>query len=86
MSVYITDLATFLPNQPVANEQMEGILGLVNQLPSRTRRIILRNNKIKTRYYAIDPKTGLPTHSNAGLSAGAVRKLPALRTFHSRRY
>ena len=50
MSVYITDLAAFLPNQPVSNQQMEEILGMVNQLPSRTRRIILRNNKITTRY------------------------------------
>ena len=75
MSVYINDLAAFLPNQPIANEQMEGILGLGNQLPSRTRRIILRNNKIKTRYYAIDPATGQTTHSNAELSAAAVRNL-----------
>jgi 3-oxoacyl-[acyl-carrier-protein] synthase III len=75
MSVYINDLATFLPNQPISNEQMEGILGLVNQLPSRTRRIILRNNKIKTRYYAIDPETGQTTHSNAELSAAAIRNL-----------
>jgi len=75
MSVYINDLATFLPNQPISNDQMEGVLGLVNQLPSRTRRIILRNNKIKDRYYAIDPETGLSTHSNAELSAAAVRNL-----------
>ncbi|SDZ76910.1 3-oxoacyl-[acyl-carrier-protein] synthase-3 [Desulfuromusa kysingii] len=75
MSVYITDLASFLPNNPVSNEQMEGILGLVNQLPSRTRRIILRNNKIKTRYYAIDPESGQSTHSNAQLSAEAVKNL-----------
>lgn len=81
MSVYITDLATFLPNQPIANEQMEEILGLVNQLPSRTRRIILRNNKIKTRYYAIDPETGQTTHSNAELSAEAVRRLHPYNDF-----
>jgi len=75
MSVYINDIATFLPNQPVANDEMEKILGMVNQLPSRTRRIILRNNKIKSRYYAIDPETGKTTHTNAQLSAEAVRKL-----------
>ena len=75
MSVYINDLAAFLPNQPISNDQMEEVLGMVNQLPSRTRRIILRNNKIKNRYYAIDPKTGEPTHTNAQLSAAAVRKL-----------
>lgn len=48
MSVYITDLATYLPNAPVSNNQMEEVLGMVNQTPSKTRRIILRNNKIST--------------------------------------
>lgn len=81
MPVYINDLATFLPNQPVANEQMEAILGMVNQLPSRTRRMILRNNKIQTRYYAIDPATGETTHSNAQLCAEAVRRLKPYANF-----
>jgi 3-oxoacyl-[acyl-carrier-protein] synthase-3 len=75
MNVFITDLAAFLPNDPVSNEQMEEILGMVNQLPSRTRKLILRNNKIRTRYYAIDPKTGRTTHTNAQLAAEAVRRL-----------
>jgi 3-oxoacyl-[acyl-carrier-protein] synthase-3 len=75
MSVYITDLAIFLPNAPVSNEQMEDFLGMVNQLPSRTRKIILRNNGIKNRYYAIDPKTGEITHTNAQLAAEAIRRL-----------
>ncbi|AMV72144.1 beta-ketoacyl-ACP synthase III [Desulfuromonas carbonis] len=75
MEAYITDLAVFLPNAPVSNEQMEQILGMVNQLPSRTRAMILRNNKIRTRYYAIDPATGRTTHSNAQLAAEAVRGL-----------
>jgi len=75
MSVYINDLAIFLPNQPVGNDQMEDVLGMVNQVPSRTRRIILRSNKIETRYYAIDPKTGKTTHTNAQLGAEAVRRL-----------
>jgi len=81
MSVYINDLATFLPNQPVSNEQMEEVLGMVNQVPSRTRRIILRNNKIKTRYYALDPKTGESTHTNAQLSAEAIRNLQPYANF-----
>ncbi len=75
MSAYITDLASFLPNAPITNERMEEILGIVNQVPSRTRRIILRNNRIKQRYYAIDPATGETTHSNAQLAAEAVRRL-----------
>lgn len=75
MPVYITDIATFLPNTPVSNEHMEELLGVVNQLPSRTRRIILRNNGIKSRYYAIDPETGEITHTNAQLAAEAIRQL-----------
>lgn len=75
MAVYITDLATFLPNEPVSNTQMEEVLGMANQLPSRTRRLILRNNQIQHRYYAIDPETGEATHTNAQLAAEAVRKL-----------
>ncbi len=75
MNVYINDLAAFLPNAPVANQDIEKVLGMVNQVPSRTRRIILRNNKIRQRHYAIDPETGATTHTNAQLTANAVRRL-----------
>jgi 3-oxoacyl-[acyl-carrier-protein] synthase-3 len=82
MDVFITDLAAFLPNAPVSNEQMEKILGMINQLPSRTRKLILRNNKIRTRYYAIDPETGRTTHTNAQLAAEAVRRLAPYSGFN----
>ena len=75
MDAFITDMASFLPNGPVSNDRMEAILGMVNQVPSRTRQVILRNNKIRTRYYAIDPATGKSTHTNAQLAAEAVRRL-----------
>ena len=75
MNAYITDIAVFLPNEPVDNKQIEEVLGMVNQTPSRTRAIILRNNKIRERYYAIEPGTRRITHSNAQLTANAVRKL-----------
>jgi 3-oxoacyl-[acyl-carrier-protein] synthase-3 len=75
MNAYITDIATFLPNEPIGNADMEEILGLVNDLPSRTKKIILRHNGIKQRYYAIDPATGRTTHTNAQLAAEAVRNL-----------
>lgn len=81
MAVYITDVASFLPNAPVANDQMEKSLGMVNQLPSRTRRIILRNNKIEKRHYAIDPISGRQTHSNVQLTAEAIRKLKPYSDF-----
>lgn len=72
--VYITRLAKFLPNNPVSNDEMEGILGMIDGKPSRGRRIVLRNNGIKTRYYALD-KNGSITHNNAGLTAEAVKGL-----------
>lgn len=72
--VYITRAASYLPNQPVSNEEIELYLGIINGKPSRSRAIVLRNNGIKTRYYAIE-KGGKPTHNNAELTAAAVRNL-----------
>jgi 3-oxoacyl-[acyl-carrier-protein] synthase-3 len=76
-TVYITDLAGFLPNAPVSNDGMERVLGMVAGKPSRARPITLRSNGIRTRYYAIDPATGKATHNNAALTAEAVRRLVA---------
>ncbi len=72
---YITNLSAFLPNAPISNDEMESVLGMIGGRPSRARRIILRSNGIKTRHYAIDPTTGKATHSNAQLTAAAVRGL-----------
>ena len=77
MNAFITEIASFLPNEAIGNDDVEHVLGMVNQIPSRTRKIILRNNRIQKRYYAVDPKTGEPTHTNAELTAEAVRKLVA---------
>lgn len=81
MNIYINDLASFLPNAPVDNDGIEDVLGRINGKPSRTRRRILANNKITTRYYAIDPETGESTHTNAGLTAEAVRRLQPTADF-----
>jgi len=75
MEAYIQDISAFLPNDPVNNDTMEEILGMVGEVPSKTRRMILRSNGIKHRYYAIDPATGNFTHSNAQMTAEAVRLL-----------
>jgi len=72
--VYINNIAKFLPNEPVANEEMESILGMVNGKPSRSKNIVLRQNGIKNRYYAID-KNGEVTFSNAEITANAIRNL-----------
>lgn len=73
--VYINKIAAFLPNEPVDNTNIEKVLGQVGERPSRAKRIILRSNKILTRYYAIDPQTREATHSNAQLTANAIRLL-----------
>ena len=72
--VFITKASTYLPNDPVSNDEMESYLGLVNNTPSKARALILRNNKIKTRYYALD-KEGNSTHTNAQITAKAVEGL-----------
>lgn len=73
-SVYITRLSSFLPNEPVVNDEIESILGLINGLPSKAKPLILRNNQIKKRYYAMD-RNGKRTHTNAQLTTVAVEKL-----------
>ena len=73
--VYINDIAVFLPNEAVDNDNIEKVLGQVGDRPSRAKRLILRSNKIKTRYYAIDPNTRKATHTNAELTANAIKKL-----------
>ncbi len=81
MNVYINDITAFLPHDPVNNDQIEEVLGRINDIPSRTKRIMLRNNKIETRHYAIDRETGKLTHTNAQLAAEAVRKLNPYENF-----
>jgi 3-oxoacyl-[acyl-carrier-protein] synthase III len=75
MPAYITHLAAFMPHQPVPNQRIESVLGMIGNAPSAVKDLILERNGIKWRYYAIDPATGRVTHSNAELTAEAVRKL-----------
>jgi len=72
--VYITRLSKFLPNKPIDNDHMEEKLGIINGQTSKARRIVLRNNKITTRYYAIDDEGNI-THNNAQLVSEAVKLL-----------
>ncbi len=73
--VFINSIGVFLPNPPVANDAMEEILGQAGPRPSRARKLVLRSNKILSRHYAIDPKTGHASHSNAQLTALAIQQL-----------
>jgi 3-oxoacyl-[acyl-carrier-protein] synthase-3 len=75
MPVYINDMAICMPNEPVSNDDIEKVLGKVDDLASRSRRVVLKTNGIKRRFYALDRQTGAVTHTNAQLSAEAVRNL-----------
>ena len=74
MNVYINAVKKFLPGKPVPNDEMEDYLGKINGINSKARPIVLRNNGIKTRYYAID-KNQNSTYSNAELTAKAIKKM-----------
>jgi 3-oxoacyl-[acyl-carrier-protein] synthase-3 len=73
--VFITRTGAFLPLEPVGNDEIEQVLGMVGGRPSKARRIILRSNGIRTRYYALDRATGEPVMTNAQMAAKAVRAL-----------
>jgi 3-oxoacyl-[acyl-carrier-protein] synthase-3 len=70
--VYITNTSSFFPNNPVSNDEMEDYLGYINGQPSKSKRIVLRNNGITNRYYALT-KDRKVTHTNAGITAEAVK-------------
>ena len=74
-AVYINDIGVSLPHKPIPNHDMESTLGMVGNKPSKARRIVLRNNGIQTRYYAINTSTGEPTHSNRDLTISAIKNL-----------
>lgn len=49
--VYINKTEKFLLNNPISNDEMEHILGEINNKASKLRLLILRNNSIQNRYY-----------------------------------
>ncbi len=72
--VYITKTSSYLPNQAVTNDEIEDFLGFINNKKSKSKALVLRSNKIKERYYAID-KNGAATHTNYELAAEAIKEL-----------
>jgi 3-oxoacyl-[acyl-carrier-protein] synthase-3 len=53
---------------------MEAYLGYIDNKPSKSKKIVLRNNGIINRYYALE-KGGKSTHTNAQMTALAVKEL-----------
>lgn len=74
MPVYINRTSAFFPNSPVPNDDMELYLGYINGKSSKSKSIVLRNNAIVNRYYALE-KGGKSTHTNAQMTALAVKEL-----------
>lgn len=70
---YVTGLGVCLPNAPVGNDEIEQVLGRLRRQSDAVKRRALMNNGIKSRHYAIDPVTGRFTHTNAEMTAEAVR-------------
>lgn len=72
--VFITKIASYFPNNPIENDEMEDFLGLIGGKPSRVKNIILRQNGIKRRYYALNKKQEI-THTNAEMAGLAIKKM-----------
>lgn len=72
--VYITKTSSFLPNEPIANNEMELYLGEICHKASRAKRIVLHNNRIVNRHYALT-KTGALTHTNSELAFESIKQL-----------
>ena len=70
-SAYIVGTGSFLPGDPICNDEMENVLGLVNGKASRYRRRILRSNGIRSRHYALN-KDGMATHLTEELASEAI--------------
>ena len=70
--VYITSSGKFLPNEAISNEEMENYLGRINGKDSRAKDRVLKQNGIKTRYYALN-RNQVTTHSNSELAVNAIK-------------
>jgi 3-oxoacyl-[acyl-carrier-protein] synthase III len=79
-NVFINKTAAFLPFDPVSNDEVETLFGMVGGKPSRARRLVLRSNGIVSRHYAIDRVTHRIVMTNAQLTANAIRALGEIGT------
>lgn len=75
---YITAMGSFLPGPPVPNQEMEEYLGRVHGAPSKVGPLILQQNGIRTRHYAIDRQQRTVFRASE-MAARAVRDALASR-------
>lgn len=70
-TAYLTGLGSYLPGDPVGNDEVASRLGGVDKRTERIRRRIQRANGIQQRYYAIDTE-GRTTELNEELAVKAI--------------
>src|SRR5262245_57791020 len=70
-SVYVTSTGSFLPGEPVGNDDIDRYIAPLNATSARIKRRILAENGIARRHYAIDTN-GETTISNTQMAAMAV--------------
>lgn len=68
---YITAFGEFLPGQPVENDRIEDHIGIVGNEISKYKKMVLRQNKIKTRHYASN-QDGSFEYTVAEIAAKAI--------------
>ena len=72
--VFTTGTSCYFPNKPVSNEDMEDFLGLITGKHSRVKPVILKQNGIKQRYYALTKEQKI-THTNAEMAVNSILQL-----------
>lgn len=70
--VFLVGTGSYLPGEPVSNEQIDTYIKPLNSKSNRLRNMILRENGIETRHYGID-QNGRTKVSLAEMGAHAVR-------------
>ena len=74
--VYITQTASFMPGEPVNNDEMDQFIGSINRMSSRIKERILAENGIQWRHYALDAQ-GKSLHSVTSMGTKVVAALIA---------
>ncbi|RXI28250.1 hypothetical protein CRU87_06875 [Aliarcobacter trophiarum LMG 25534] len=73
--VFINKIEKFMPNEPVFNDEIEDYLGYIGGKKSKARKIVLKSNGIKRRFYVLEKDTQKQLFLNSQLCAKAINKL-----------
>lgn len=71
---YLTHTSSFLPGSPIDNTEMDQFIGPINQISDRMKKLILAENGIQSRHYAINSE-GVSQYSVAAMGAKVARQL-----------